>query len=94
MILRSMQENVSSTGNLFKAKDIAEGQRNSSRTVSGAIRKLVTDAFVEKLDSFAAIKTVRLWWNSIPHAITVTAVGRVLAHANAKRCDPSIPNLN
>ncbi|WP_143394557.1 LPO_1073/Vpar_1526 family protein [Fibrobacter intestinalis] len=54
----------------------------------------VKNAFVEKLDSFEAIKTVRLWWNSIPHAITVTAVGRVLAHANAKRCDPSIPNLN
>lgn len=50
--------------------------------------------FVERIDSFEAIKTVRHWWNSIPHAIAVTAVGRVLAHANAKRCDPSIPNLN
>lgn len=50
LILRYMQENVSSTGNLFKAKDIGEGLGISSRTVSGAIRKLVTDAFVEKLD--------------------------------------------
>ena len=54
----------------------------------------VKNAFVEKLDSFESIKTVRLWWNSIPHAISVTAVGRVLAHANAKRCDPSLPDLN
>lgn len=54
----------------------------------------VKKTFVEKLDSFEAIKTVRHWWNSIPHAITVTAVGRVLAHANAKRCDSSLPDLN
>jgi Mn-dependent DtxR family transcriptional regulator len=34
--------------NMFKAKDIAEGIFVSSRSVSGAIRKLVTDGFVEK----------------------------------------------
>ena len=33
----------------MKAKDIAEGLFISSRTVSGAMRKLVTDGFVEKL---------------------------------------------
>jgi hypothetical protein len=54
----------------------------------------VKNAFVEKLDSYDAIKKVRMWWNSIPYAVAVTAVGRVLAHANAKRCDPSLPDLN
>ena len=33
---------------MFKAKDIADGIGISSRTVSGAMRKLVTDGFVEK----------------------------------------------
>lgn len=33
----------------WKAKDIAEELFVSSRTVSGAIRKLVTDGYVEKL---------------------------------------------
>ena len=33
----------------WKAKDIAEGLFISSRTISGAMRKLATDGFVEKL---------------------------------------------
>lgn len=34
---------------MCKARDIAEGLFMSSRAVSGAIRKLVTDGFVEKV---------------------------------------------
>ena len=34
---------------IYKAKDIAEGLFVSSRNVSGAMRKLVTDGFVEKV---------------------------------------------
>jgi predicted transcriptional regulator len=34
---------------MMKAKEIAEGMFISSRTVSGAMRKLVTDGFVEKV---------------------------------------------
>ena len=33
------------------------------------------------------------WWNEIPMAFDITAVGTVLAHANAQRCDSSIPPL-
>ena len=39
------------TDNLFKAKDIGEGLGISSRTASGAMRKLVTDGYVEKIGS-------------------------------------------
>jgi Mn-dependent DtxR family transcriptional regulator len=49
LILRYMRENKDIYNNLFKAKDIGEGMGISSRTVSGAMRKLVTDAFVEKI---------------------------------------------
>ena len=34
---------------MWKAKDIAEGLFISSRGVSGAMRKLVTDGYVEKV---------------------------------------------
>ena len=34
---------------IYKAKDIADGLYVSSRNVSGAMRKLVTDGFVEKV---------------------------------------------
>lgn len=47
LILGFLQENQ--TVPMWKAKDIAEGLTISSRAVSGAMRKLVTDGFVEKL---------------------------------------------
>ncbi len=43
-----MQETVDSHPEQ-KAKDIAEGLMMSSRRVSGSIRKLVTDGYVEKI---------------------------------------------
>lgn len=39
----------------LKAKDIADGMVISSRQVSGAIRKLVTDGFVDKMGSSPVI---------------------------------------
>lgn len=48
-ILLFMQENKDSYNNIFKAKDIGEGLFTSSRVVSGALRKLVTDNYVEKI---------------------------------------------
>ena len=47
LILKWMQENTSDP--MLRAKDIAEGLFISSRAVSGAMRKLVTDGFVEKV---------------------------------------------
>ena len=47
LILAYMQEH--SDIPMCKARDIADGLIISSRAVSGAIRKLVTDGFVEKV---------------------------------------------
>jgi len=47
MILKYMIDNKDR--DMMKAKDIAEGLVVSSRTVSGSIRKLVTDGYVEKV---------------------------------------------
>lgn len=44
-ILEYLQEHDSKN---LKAKDIADGMGVSSRKISGAIRKLVTDGFVDK----------------------------------------------
>ena len=49
-ILKYMQENYEEGQNVT-AKVIAEGMGISSRSVSGAIRKLVTDGFVEKVST-------------------------------------------
>ena len=44
-----MQENKETYNNLFKAKEVGEGMNITSRTASGAMRKLVTDGYVEKM---------------------------------------------
>ena len=49
--------------------------------------------FFEIWDSFEKLRKLRTWWDSIPHVFTITYVGRVLAQTNAKRCDPTLPDL-
>ena len=49
LVLRFIQDNKENYNNLFKAKDIGEGLGISSRTASGAMRKLVTDGYIEKI---------------------------------------------
>ena len=49
LIIVFMKDTHEAVNNLFKAKDIAEGIFVSSRSVSGSIRKLVTDGYVEKI---------------------------------------------
>ena len=48
LIMKYLQELPEGTP-MMKAKDIAEGMFISSRSVSGAMRKLVADGFVEKV---------------------------------------------
>lgn len=49
LVLRYMQENKELRNNIFNAKDVGEGLGVTSRTASGAMRKLVTDGYVEKI---------------------------------------------
>ena len=48
-ILKYLQENYEQYNNVFKAKDIGEAIGLTRRTVSGSIRKLVTDGYVDKI---------------------------------------------
>jgi hypothetical protein len=57
LILKYMQDTVSEVP-MQKAKDIGEGLFISSRAVSGAIRKLVTDGYVEKVGQDPVIYTL------------------------------------
>ena len=56
LILQFLQNNQETP--MWKAKDIAEGLFIGSRTVSGAIRKLVTDGFVEKVGKDPTIYSI------------------------------------
>ena len=56
LILKHLQDNPDVP--MWKAKDIAEGLFISSRAVSGAMRKLVTDGYVEKVGQDPVIYTL------------------------------------
>ena len=49
-VLTFMQENKATYSNMFTAKSIAEGLAISSHGSSGALRKLVNDGYVEKIE--------------------------------------------
>lgn len=55
MVLKYLQDVPTAP---YKSRDIAEGLFVSSRTVSGTIRKLVADGFVEKIGEDPAIYTI------------------------------------
>lgn len=71
---------------LEKIYDMYEKTSNESKTVY--------ENFIKKMETYKNISIVRKWWNSIPYFITITSVGRVLAHSYAKKCDSSIPDMN
>ena len=49
--------------------------------------------FSELLSGFDSIKKCQQWWDGIPGCFDITQVGKVLAHTNAKRCDPRVPDM-
>ena len=49
---------------------------------------------MEIFENYESLKELRKWWDSLPMSFSITPVGRVLAQANAQRCDPSIPNID
>ena len=57
LIMKYLQE-LPADAPMMKAKEIAEGMFVSSRAVSGAMRKLVTDGFVEKVGQDPVIYSI------------------------------------
>lgn len=50
-VLKYMQENYQKCNNNFKSKEIGEGLFVSSRSVSGSMKKLITEGYVNKIGS-------------------------------------------
>lgn len=57
-ILLYMKDNKDNFKNLFKAKDIGEGLNVSSRTASGALRKLISDGYVERIGEHPIVYSI------------------------------------
>lgn len=63
-------------------------------STDSAICSQAKEHFVQLLYSYPAIHKAIEWWNSIPHSISLTSVGKVIAHTNAKSINPSLPDLD
>lgn len=48
-VLTWMQEHIEEMSNIFTAKEIGEGLFTSGRSISGSMKKLVNDGYVEKI---------------------------------------------
>jgi hypothetical protein len=70
-------------------KEIFSMYNNDSNLIQN-----VKQRFVEEWNKRESLRKLNEWWNDIPNSITITEVGKVLAHANAQRCDNSLPPLN
>ncbi|MBC6680328.1 LPO_1073/Vpar_1526 family protein [Zhenpiania hominis] len=57
------------------------------------LKESVKQAFMQKWNTYDTLRTVRLWWEALPHSITITPIGNVLAHANAQRRNKKVPQI-
>ena len=53
----------------------------------------VKENFIKLWDRHPVLHTVRGWWEHIPGTLDITRTGKIIAHTNVKRCDPTIPDL-
>ena len=54
----------------------------------------VKKTFMDEWMKRPNLNKLKLWWDKLPYAFSITSVGKVLAHANAQRCDKTLPSLN
>ena len=58
------------------------------------LKKKVDERFMDEWKKRKTLASLCEWWDSIPISFEITAVGNVLAHSNAQRCDKSIPSMD
>jgi hypothetical protein len=61
---------------------------------NGALMADIKKRFCDELVKRPYLNIVGEWWNKIPSSFTITAVGKVLAYANARRSDETLPDLD
>lgn len=57
-------------------------------------RKENVTEFFKLWDSFGVLREVKNWWNNIPIAVSITPIGKSLAHANAQKYFSNLPEFD
>ncbi|PCH94026.1 MAG: hypothetical protein COB83_12675 [Gammaproteobacteria bacterium] len=58
------------------------------------IKQSNINSFMAEWSKRKNLLILKEWWDKIPIILTITAVGKVLAHSNAQRCDKNLPPLD
>lgn len=80
-------------------KNLTQKQKEAIHSVyelyanDGLKRQNNVNVFMFEWDKRPNLKTLRRWWDSMTTGFNLTAVGKVLAHSNAQRCDKTLPSL-
>lgn len=54
----------------------------------------IKNSFMNEWIRYPNLAKLKNWWEKLPYSFNVTSVGRVLAHANAQRCNNTLPPLD
>lgn len=88
-------------GRLINAQQkLSEEQKQAINSIyelyskDGNVRQNNVISFMGEWNKRPNLKILREWWDNIPTSFAVTAVGKVLAHSNAQRCDKNLPPLD
>lgn len=90
---------VENDNGIINVKKLNEEQKQAYRDVYALYERdemklqANKDAFMERWNKYDSLKNVNEWWNSITDGLSITSVGEALAHANAKRCEPQLPEI-
>ncbi len=60
----------------------------------GKIKQEIDKKFKDEWNKYTNLCKLNDWWNNFSYFFDITSVGKVLAHANAQRCDNNLPAFN
>jgi hypothetical protein len=96
----SLQQQVIQGGSVAVPVGFSEEQVEAIKSIyslysqDNVLKKNNIDLFMVEWDKRPNLKVLKEWWDSISTSITITSVGKVLAHSNAQRCDNNLPAMN
>ena len=64
------------------------------KDITPQLIQTVQENFKNKLLTYEAIKKSQVWWNQLKPYFQITSIGKAIAHANAKRINQSLPDLD
>ncbi|MBC7751153.1 MAG: hypothetical protein H7Z73_05460 [Candidatus Saccharibacteria bacterium] len=95
-----LQQSMPNNPTVFFQTPLSEEQRKALDSIyelykqDSNMKQQYINLFMEEWNKRPNLKMLREWWDNIGTAVQITAVGKVLAHSNAQRCDKTLPPMD